>query len=338
MNDAEGRRKFLGALFRECEGAIRFDRWMQEALYHPELGYYTATVRDIGARGDFTTWPVLEDSLAAGIARWLELQKPAGRPWNVIEIGAGTGALAHSVLKRLGRWKAPNFHIVEISPVLREKQKKRLRWRRVKWHKDLKSALEAVNGDAFLICNELVDAFPCRAFQRTQEGWDELFVGLHQGQPMELWKSAEQLPDSSAFEHEWKPGQRIEVQESFGQWLQHWSFSWKSGKMLIIDYGANAPEIFQRRPRGTLRAYAHHQRLEGAEILDGFGRRDITCDVNFSDVGRFASQAVLAHHPAMELGAFLMEIATTHNQLSAEGGAASQFQVMELKPAPPESR
>ncbi len=332
MSGPEERRKFLGDLFREWEGAIRFDRWMKEALYHPVFGYYTAEIRDIGTRGDFTTWPVFEESLATGISRWLKDRRPSGRPWHVIEIGAGTGALAKSVLGRLGRWKAPHFHIVEISPVLREKQKARLRWRHVTWHTELQSALEAVGGDAFLFSNELVDAFPCRVFRQTQGSWEELFVGLHGGHVCEIWKSATTLPDSSAFEHAWKPGQRIEVQEAFGEWLQQWSSSWKRGEMLIIDYGAKAPEIFQRRPQGTLRAYAHHQRLEGADILEGFGRRDITCDVNFSDVGRFASQAGLAARPAKELGSFLDKTHSLHARLFAEGGAASQFQVMELQP------
>jgi len=329
VNDSEGRRKFLGALFRESQGAIRFDRWMQDALYHPEFGYYTVNIRDIGARGDFTTWPVFEDSLAEGMARWLQARRPPRRPWHVIEIGAGTGALAHAMLKRLGRWEAPGYHIVEISPVLQEKQKKLLRWRNVTWHTDLKSALESVGGDAFLISNELVDAFPARAFRRTQAGWEELFVGIHQGHVAEIWKSAEALPDSSAFDHEWKTGQRIEVQESFGQWLHHWSSSWKGGEMLLIDYGASLPEIFRRRPQGTLRAYAHHQRLEGADILGGFGHRDITCDVNFSDVGRFASTAGITSRPSMDLRSFLGKSASA--QVFAEGGAASQFQVMELK-------
>ncbi len=304
---------------------------MQEALYHPDFGYYTASIRDIGRHGDFTTWPVLEDSLAEGIVRWLKARKPTGKPWNVIEIGAGTGALAHAVLKRLGRWKAPNYHIVDISPVLREKQKKLLRWRNVSWHGELQSALHAVGGHAFLIANELIDAFPCRVFRRSDWGWDELFIGLSNGHVVEVWKTTEQLPDSSTFEHDWKQGQRIEVQESFGHWLRQWGTTWKGGEMLAIDYGDTAPDIFRRCPNGTLRAYAHHQRVEGPELLEGFGRRDITCDVNFSDVARFAFQAGITHRPTTELGAFLEETGT--EQLRTEGGASSQFRVMELLPS-----
>ena len=45
-----------------------------------------------------------------------------------------------------------------------------------------------------------------------------------------------------------------------------------------------APALYRRRPSGTLRAYAHHQRLEGREVYAGFGLRDLTADVNFSDL------------------------------------------------------
>ncbi|MEX1118195.1 MAG: SAM-dependent methyltransferase [Terrimicrobiaceae bacterium] len=330
MNDAEGRRAFLGALFREGGGSIRFDRWMQEPLYHPDLGYYTANIRDIGARGDFTTWPVFEDSLAAGMARWLQARRPPSGAWNVIEVGAGTGTLALAVLRQLGRWKAPHYHLVEISPVLRDRQKKRLRWRKASWHSDLKSALESVGGHAFLISNELVYAFPCRVFRRTAGGWEELFVGVQGGQAVERWQAAGDLPDSSAFDHDWNPGQRIEVQESFRQWIARWSPSWKSGAMLVIDYGATSPAVYRQRPQGTLRAYAHHQRLEGPGVLAAFGRRDITCDVNFSDVSRFASQAGIACHPPVTLGTFLA--GTASGRLLEAGGAADQFQVMEGRP------
>jgi len=335
VKDPEKRRKFLADLFREGGGTIRFDRWMHEALYHPEFGYYTSSVRDIGTRGDFTTWPVLEDSLAEGVSRWLQERKPKGQPWNVIEIGAGTGALAHAVLKRLGRWSGPHFHIVDVSPVLREQQKRRLRWRKVSWHSEMKTALHAAGGHALIFANELVDAFPCRVFRREVEGWSELFVGIQQSRLVELWQPTGTLPDSSAFEQDWKPGQRLEVQESVGGWLQDWRPFWRDGEMLIIDYGAAMPEVFQRRPQGTLRAYAHHQRLEGSDVLGGFGHRDITCDVNFSDVCRFASRAGMTHRPVADLGAFLTDVNSSNTPLFEEGGAASQFCAVQLLPPKP---
>ena len=38
-------------------GRLRFDHYMQRALYAPGLGYYAAGSRKFGAGGDFTTAP-----------------------------------------------------------------------------------------------------------------------------------------------------------------------------------------------------------------------------------------------------------------------------------------
>ncbi len=281
MSPAEDKRQFLRDLQNQLGGSIPFERWMREALYHPQFGYYTAGIRAIGRRGDFTTWPVLHDSLARAIARWALDHKPAGR-WHLIEIGAGTGELAAAVLRAVGWWNRPRYHIVEISPPLRAEQQKRL-GRKVQWHDSVAEALAACHGEAVLFSNELVDAFPCRIFRKKDAAWRELALRMDDGRIVETWRETPR-PESTAFAHEWPEGQRVEVPESFHRWLQEWLPAWKCGAMLTIDYGDSCPALYHRRPHGTLRAYAHHQRLEGAEAYAGFGLRDLTVDVNFSDL------------------------------------------------------
>ncbi len=270
---------FLLALQEECGGAVRFDRWMREALYHERFGYYTTGIRGIGTRGDFTTLPVVNSCLARAIARWV---RSAGAR-HVIEIGAGSGALMHGLLRELGWWRRPACHIVEISPVLREIQQDRL-GRRVAWHASTIDALAACGGAAAIVSNELLDAFPCRIFSRSEAGWSELFLTFVAGRVLEIWQPAEALPKSTVFTHDWPVGQRVEVQESVQEWLDTWRSAWTAGEFLAVDYGAEGQEIYRRRPHGTLRAYAHQQRLEGLEVYAGFGRRDMTVDVNFSDI------------------------------------------------------
>jgi SAM-dependent MidA family methyltransferase len=58
----------LLALQEESGGPLPFERFMREALYHPEFGYYTARIRDVGARGDFSTFATLGNSLAQFLA------------------------------------------------------------------------------------------------------------------------------------------------------------------------------------------------------------------------------------------------------------------------------
>lgn len=286
MSQGAGKLQFLLELQESLGGSIPFERWMQEALYHQEYGYYTAGIRGIGRRGDFTTWPVVHDSLARGIAAWALKNKPPGR-WHLIEVGAGTGELAAGVLKAIGWWNRPQYHIVDVSPPLRAEQKKRLGGK-AEWHATMQDALAACDGEALIFSNELVDAFPCRIFQKQEAGWRELALRIVEGKILEKWREAA-LPESTAFEPAWPDGQRVEVQESFRGWQEGWLPGWKKGAMLTIDYGDLITELYHRRPHGTLRAYSHHQRLEGADAYGGFGTRDLTVDVNFSDLQKWGS-------------------------------------------------
>ncbi|MFZ4681041.1 MAG: SAM-dependent methyltransferase [Terrimicrobiaceae bacterium] len=288
MSLAAEKLQFLVDLQNQLGGSIPFERWMQEALYHPRFGYYTAWIRAIGRRGDFTTWPVLHESLARAIARWALDHKPPGR-WHLIEIGAGTGELAAAVLRSIGWWNRPRYHIVEISPPLRAEQQKRF-GEKVRWHNTVADALTASDGEAVIFSNELVDAFPCRIFQKKEASWRELELRIEDGRIVEIWRE-NPPPGSTAFAPEWPEGQRVEVQESFHRWLQEWLPAWKRGAMLTIDYGDTCPALYHRRPHGTLRAYAHHQRLEGADAYAGFGLRDLTVDVNFSDLQHWIEPA-----------------------------------------------
>jgi SAM-dependent MidA family methyltransferase len=310
--------QFLLELQEDQRGCIRFDRWMREALYHEKFGYYTANIRDFGRRGDFTTWPAISKSLGLAVGRWILQNKSSDRA-NVIEIGAGNGDLAASVIQAIGWWKKPRYHIVEISSRLQEVQRERLGSKAV-WHASVLEALEACGGAAVIISNEVVDAFPCRVFKKEGDGWRELALRIEGKVVVEEWIAAA-LPPSTVFFESWPVGQRVEVHESFRLWVREWLPVWKSGSILTIDYGDTCPTLYRRRPRGTLRAYAHHQRLEGCEVYGGFGLRDLTADVNFSD---------LQQEPVLLTRAF----GTLTEFISAAGGFSAKNRASELLGAP----
>lgn len=320
--------QFLLDLQENLGGCVPFDRWMQEALYNESFGYYTANIREFGRHGDFTTWPALNDGLGRAIGRWILKNKPAGR-LNVIEIGAGSGELAALVMRTIGWWHRPRYHIVEISPRLRQAQQKLL-GSRAAWHTSVSDALETARGTAMIFSNELVDAFPCRVFRKDSTGWRELAIRIEGTRAAEQW-IVRPLPDSTAFLHPWPDGQRIEVHESFRVWLRGWLPAWESGSMLTIDYGDTCPALYQRRPSGTLRAYAHHQRLEGYEVYGGFGLRDLTADVNFSDL---QCNSALSTNTSATLAEFIVpnDPSTprdgTAQRLHAPGGAGEAFKVL----------
>ena len=275
----------LYAIQEECGGCIPFERFMRAALYHRDFGYYASTIREVGRRGDFSTWPTLDRAPARAVGAWLSSVKSR----HIIEVGAGTGRMAADVLRSLGWWRRQRttYHIVEVSVPLRALQQKQLGHRRVIWHEDMPSALRAAGGCAAIFSNELPDAFPCRVFVRDGGVWKELALRIEGGQAREVLVENPRLPESAAFEHSFPEGARIEVHESYRQWLAAWAGYWKAGAMLTIDYGGEMPALYHRRPSGTLRAYSHHQRLTGADIYGAFGRRDITSDVNFTDLKRW---------------------------------------------------
>src|SRR5262245_52172162 len=79
-------------------GWISFARYMELALHEPGLGYYSRNARQFGAAGDFVTAPELGPLFARTLSRQLkELDGP------ILELGAGSGALAETILKELER-------------------------------------------------------------------------------------------------------------------------------------------------------------------------------------------------------------------------------------------
>ena len=149
------------------EGPISFDRFMEQALYHPEHGYYSSGRSQIGRRGDYFTsvsaGPVFGTLLAGQFA---EIWESLGRPndFAIVEQGAHHGEFAGDVLEAL-REQHPElfvtvrYRIVEPFAVLRRRQEGVLRQfaNRVEWGESVEK-MTPFCGIHF--SNELLDAFP----------------------------------------------------------------------------------------------------------------------------------------------------------------------------------
>ena len=318
----------------------RFDAFMQRALHDPLDGYYARAIRGIGRRGDFSTAPMLSDAPARAIAAWAtRAMREPGR-FDLIEIGPGEGTLAAAVLSHLPwslRWKT-RLHLVETSPALTAIQQSLL-GRRARWHRSMADALAACSGRAVIFSNELVDAFPVRRFQLTADGWRELAVAFDEHhRPCECLLPATALPPSSSFLQNHPVGQWIEVHDAYRLWLASWMPAWQAGRLLTIDYGASAADLYHRRPHGTLRGYLFHQRLEGPAIYQHPGRQDLTADVNFTDLGEWSAPWTAAASP-LALREFLRPFTdptnpADHALLDAHG-AGSAFLVLDQARAAP---
>jgi len=309
-----------------------FEQFMQRALHDPTLGYYARRITAVGSRGDFTTAPMLSSLPGKAIAAWAAKALKETQCCNLIEIGPGEGWLAREVLRSLPliqRLKT-RLHLVETSLPLAARQKELLGSRAI-WHEDISLALASCKGHAVIYSNELVDAFPVRRYQKTIQGWQEMAIRWEQGTALEELLSPSPLPVSSGFSTHHPLGQCIEVHHSYHEWLKEWLPHWKVGRMLTIDYGATAADLYHRRPRGTLRGYLLQHRLEGPPIYENIGRQDLTADVNFTDLIHW-SQPWLESR-LMNLADFLRPYATGNEALLDEQGPGGTFQVLEQQPA-----
>src|SRR5258706_10464237 len=119
-------RKVLAEGIEAGGGWIPFDEYLDLLLYAPGLGYYSAGAAKLGVAGDFTTAPELSGLFGACIARQCApLLRDGGE---VLELGAGSGALAEVLLARLAALGAAPDHyfILETSADLRQRQQQRL--------------------------------------------------------------------------------------------------------------------------------------------------------------------------------------------------------------------
>ncbi|MES2661607.1 MAG: SAM-dependent methyltransferase [Verrucomicrobiota bacterium] len=315
------------------ESPIPFEQFMARALHDPEHGYYARRINAVGRRGDFTTAPMLSEAPARAIAAWAAKALRETGCRHLIEIGPGEGKLAAGVLKNLPwhvRWRI-RLHLVETSVPLAARQRELLGSRAI-WHQSMKDALTACGGDAVIFSNELVDAFPVRRFQKTAEGWQELSVHFDPEKRVhESLLPPAQLPDSSGFLESHSAGQWIEVHDSYRRCLAEWMPSWKSGRMLTIDYGATAENLYHRRPRGTIRAYLLQQLLEGPAIYQNPGRQDLTADVNFTDLMNW-SLPWISEQRILSFREFLMgHQGGTEIVLTDEHGAGGAFLILDQK-------
>ena len=246
-------------------GWISFARYMELAVQ----AYYGRSDRQFGAQGDFVTAPELGSLFGRTLARQIdEIEGP------ILELGAGTGALAETLLKDLER----EYLILETSGALRSRQAARLGGK-VRFLDRLPEAFRGV-----VIANEVLDAMPVHAV-----GWRGSAI-VERGVSKDLaW---DERPASGAVLEE---AQAIEVPAPYeselglaGQaWMRSLAAHLAEGVVFIIDYGFPRREYYHpQRSMGTLMCHARH-RAHG-DPFERPGEQDITAHVDFSALARAA--------------------------------------------------
>jgi len=292
--EAEAREALANAIVA-AGGWLDFEHAMDLLLYAPGLGYYTGGAHKFGTGGDFTTAPELSPLFAQSVATGIApvLRDTHG---DVLEVGAGSGALAAGLLAALeAEGTLPRrYRILELSAELRERQRERLG--------ALPSALRsrvdfvlAPPEDAWrgvLLANEVLDALPVRCFavrggrvlergaSLAADGsvqWSERpATAAHEAEVRRLFGESP-LPED--YESEWCP--------RAGAWLRAVTQTLARGIALFADYGLPRHEYYHpTRDRGTLRCHYRHRAHDDPWMHPA--TQDITAWVDFTRVAEAA--------------------------------------------------
>ena len=251
-------------------GWISFARYMELALQ----GYYGRSTRQFGAAGDFVTAPELGRLFGRTLARQLaEIEGP------ILELGAGSGALAETLLAELPR----EYFILETSAALRARQAVRLGGK-VKFLERLPEKFRGV-----VLANEVVDAMPVHAVAWRsngilERGVSEKFAWDERPATGTLLDEAKAIDVPMPYESE--------IGLAGLAWMRSLAGRLEQGAIFVIDYGFPRHEYYHpQRSMGTLMCHSRH-RAHG-DVFQRPGEQDITAHVDFSALARAARESGL---------------------------------------------
>jgi len=289
----------------KSSGPMPVWRYMELCLTHPNYGYYIS--RDpLGREGDFTTSPEVSQMFGELLGLWVgSVWKAIGSPslLRLIELGPGRGTLMADALRALRvlppLYQALSIHLVEINPVLREKQKAALSGVRIiAWHDSID---QVPNGPAVILANEYFDVLPIHQAVKRETGWHERTVEIDDGGKLVFGFAPDPMP---RFEVLLPPLVRAAPIGAVFEWRSDTEIMKiatrvrdQRGAALIIDYGhvrSDAGDTFQ--------AIARHS---FADPLKNPGQADVTAHVDFQALARAAEDLGARVHGPVPQGEFL---------------------------------
>ncbi|HEX5696812.1 MAG TPA: SAM-dependent methyltransferase, partial [Acidimicrobiia bacterium] len=210
-------------------GPIPFEEFMRLALYHPDGGYFADGRLRSEKAGDFLTSPEVSGLFGETLARFVDAERiRIGEPFEVVEVGAGSGSLLRSLLGSLD----VVARAVEVSPAAREALTGLLPDGNVT--ERLPPRVRGV-----VIANELIDNIPMALAQKAGDVWRERWVG-RDGDGLGF-VDADVRPEVLAWLEsnagDVGDGGWVEVQLEALAWLGEALGALVSGSVLILDYG-----------------------------------------------------------------------------------------------------
>jgi SAM-dependent MidA family methyltransferase len=308
----------------KSSGPIPVWRYMQLCLMHPRYGYYLS--RDpLGREGDFITAPEVSQMFGELLGLWTaSVWKAIGSPplLRLIEMGPGRGTMMADALRALRvlppLYQALSIHLVEVNPVLREKQKATLSGsRNITWHDTID---DVPDGPSVIFANEYFDVLPIHQAVKSENGWHERTVELDDSGKLVFGAASDPMPRFEVLlpswvraapvgaVFEWRPDAEIMKIAS--------RVRDQEGAALIIDYGhlrSDAGDTFQAISRHSF-----------TDPLKDPGEADVTAHVDFQALARAAEDLGAAVHGPVPQGDFLKRLGIETRAISLMAKASHE--------------
>ena len=273
---------------------ITFDDYMDACLYYPNYGYYNNKNISLDySNSDFITGPEVSSLYTDSILDFYIKYKKFNNIENIIEIGAGSGAMAYHFLSNIQEKDIPKkYYILEKSQYLKKQQKNKLRnlpkncFEIIEWIDNIKY-IENV----FLIANEVLDALPSKMFTKENDCFYEKVI---KSKKNSLYFSKIECDDfllEKINRIEERIKSKIPNNYSFELNIMYKKFfleifnNVKNFLFIIVDYGYGEKEFYHpERTNGTVQFYKDHKKIYNCLVDQG--NFDISISVDFSRVKR----------------------------------------------------
>ncbi|WP_372524033.1 class I SAM-dependent methyltransferase [Sulfuricaulis sp.] len=289
-------------------GSLSFARFMELALYAPGLGYYAVGKHKFGAPGDFITAPEMGSLFARCLARPCRSILAQLGGGDILEAGAGSGALAADLLlelEALGRLPE-SYLILELSNELRDRQAETLRRKvphlleHIRWLDTLPGSFHGM-----VLANELLDAMPVERFRIAEDGVRQFHVAWQNDRFCWQEKQADEAIRRRIEPLALPPGYTSEINLQAEAWVRSVADILEQGVMLFVDYGFPRAEFYHpQRTDGTLMCHYRHRAHDDPLTLVGL--QDITAHVDFTAIAEAGTETGLSLLGYSSQAAFLI--------------------------------
>ena len=273
----------------DTEKLIPVDEFIEKALYHPKIGYYTKKL-PFGKEGDFVTAPIISNLFSEIVTIWLiSCWEKFGKPksFNVVELGPGDGSFTKVLVDTIKNFadfnKCLNIFLYEKSDFLKRLQIKKIDDSRVKWINNFKSIKK---GPIIFFGNEFFDAIPIKQYSFFKKDLYEKCYNINKKTGIdETYRKAsiKDVADIKSFKT-LKNLKFIEYPKKGFQELEKiiQKISKLNGGIMLIDYG-----YLNLINKSTLQTVMKNKKMDMNSLFKNLGKADITYLVNFSLLKEF---------------------------------------------------